>query len=185
MLNQSRWKPVERRIWLYALAAAPAWAFYCIVTGIVLFEKEDLERVPQRLAPLQSQPPEPSLSPQFGTTVIIPGDVDSMSRGFRDLLQPSQQTFSDAAAHLERQRASKERQQAERERQRAHLERQRAQDERIAEIQERNRQRQARNDSYVWNALSSAFGYPIAWLGALLTLFEVRARLNDKSTTNN
>ncbi len=145
--DRSKWDPIERKIWVYAVAAAPAWALYCIVTGIVLFEKEELEAVPQRLSPV------------FSTRTIIPGDVDSMSQGFQELLNPSAQTRSDSAAHREAQRA---------------------QDARIAEVNERNRRRNEHNNGYVWRALSNAIGYPIAWLGALLTLFEVRSRLETK-----
>lgn len=150
IFDKNRWDPLERKIWIYALAAVPAWFFYCIVTGILLFDKADLERVPDRLSPV------------FGERVIIPGDVDSMSQGFRDLLQPNQQTRSDSAAHREAQRA---------------------QDGRIADAQERNRIKDAANRGYVWKALSKGLGYPIAWLGALLTLFEVRARLDRNNGT--
>lgn len=104
--------------------------------------------------------PEP-LSAVFSERVIIPGDVDSMAAAFQELLVPNAQTRSDSAAHREAQRA----QQA-----------------RIAEVQERNRLIEEDNDGYVWRALSMAFGYPLAWLGALITLFEVRARLEKKES---
>ena len=142
--DSSKWDPIERKIWVYALAAAPAWAFYCIVTGIFMFERESLEDVPRQLSPV------------FSERTIIPGDVDSMGDAVREVLDPNDQTRSNAMAHREAQRA---------------------QNARIAEIEERNRIREESNNGYVWRALSQAFGYPIAWLGALLTLFQIRARL--------
>lgn len=141
---KANWAPIERKIWVYALAAAPAWIFYCIVTGLFMHEQRSLELVPN------------SLSPVFGERVIIPGDVDSMGAAFEELLVPNAQMRSNSAAHREAQRA---------------------QEARIAEARERNRIIEEDNDGYVWRALSMAFGYPLAWLGALITLFEVRSRL--------
>lgn len=115
-----------------------------------MFDKAELESVPR------------PLSSAFGEQTIIPGDVDSMSQGFRNLLQPSQQTRSDSAAHREAQRA---------------------QEARIADAQERNRIKEAANNGYIWKAISKGVGYPIAWLGALLTLFEIRSRLERDDAT--
>lgn len=142
--DRANWAPIERKIWVYALAAAPAWIFYSIVTGIFMYEQRSLESVPDPLSPI------------FSERTIIPGDVDSMGAAFQELLVPNAQMRSDSMAHREAQRA----QQA-----------------RIADARERNRSIEEENDGYVWRALSQAFGYPIAWLGALITLFEVRSRL--------
>ena len=151
-LRRPHWKPLERRIWIYAVAATPAWILYCLVTGIFLFEQQQLERVPSRLSPV------------FGTTQISPGDIRSQQQGFEQLLRPSEQTFSDSRAHREAQRA---------------------QDARIADARERNRLKQEYNEGNTWRVLSRAFGYPIAWLGALLTIFEVRSRLEDDGPGGN
>ena len=97
-----------------------------------------------------------SLSSIFSETIIRPGDLQAEMDGFDNLFGRNQQTRSDSAAHREAQRA---------------------QEARIAEARERNRLIEKDNEGYVWRALSMAFGYPIAWLGALITLFEVRARL--------
>ncbi len=65
----------------------------------------------------------------------------------------------------------------------------------IAELQarqSRNVERNARNidvedynRSFVWRGLSRALGYPVAWLGALLTFITIYERLQQKAGFGN
>jgi len=134
------WQPLERKIWMMAVAASVVWILYIIIADILLFQ--------------------PKSGEQLEPEMIVTGT-------FNDLSDPDQGSAFWGAIGQRPSAANRGR---------------------LESIVRSNQDRATRNqlvqeysDKFLWRGITKTFGYPLAWMTALLTFIAVYERLQKKT----